>query len=238
MRTQRTHDKIYLNESSYNEPKRLHKFICQVSIEKVDENEKLNLCDFGCGAGDFLYYVRSRLPKSNLMGIDVLPELIDKGCTNLPSVNFQLGNVLDSTLRSSNEFDKVFLTGVHMIFDEFETCFSNLIDWTKPGGSVCITGMFNPYPVDVIIKYKHSVDYDNDMYEDGWNIFSQQSVIHYLKKKPKVSSFAFHEFKIDLDLPKQEDYIRSWTFPTFSGDRLITNGLCILQPIYLLEIKL
>ena len=94
------------------------------------------------------------------MGIDVLPESIEKGCTNLPSVNFQFENVLNSTLRSSSEFDKVFLTGVYMVFDEFETCFSNLIDWTEPGGSVYIKGMFNPYPVDVIIKYKHSVDYD------------------------------------------------------------------------------
>tara|TARA_B100001964_G_scaffold39505_1_gene43085 strand:- start:676 stop:1416 length:741 start_codon:yes stop_codon:yes gene_type:complete len=238
MKSKRTHDQLYLNEYRYDEPKETFKFLAQKAFMQEDKGKNLNICDVGCAAGEFLYYLRSILPNARLTGIDIMPELIEKCSQFVPSAELEVGSVLDSELRSTNEFDLTFLVGVHSIFDEFETCFDNLINWTVPGGSIYIFGMFNPYPLDVLIKHKESTEYTSDIYESGWNIFSQQSVTSYLEKKEQVKSVAFHEFEIGIDMLKQEDPVRSWTFQTYSGNRIITNGLCLLEPFYLLEIKL
>lgn len=146
--------------------------------------------------------------------------------------------MLDGNCKDENQIDMAFLIGVHSIFDEFETCFNNLIKWTKPGGRVYIVGLFNPSPVDVMIKYKESKDYKSNMYESGWNVFSQKSVSEFLQMNNKVQSFSFKKFEIDIDIPAQKDPIRSWTILDENKKRLIVNGLCLLQPFYLLEIKL
>ena len=51
------------------------------------------------------------------------------------------------------------MIGVHPIFDNFESCFANLINWGKPRAEIFICDMFNPFPVDVLIRYKLSENY-------------------------------------------------------------------------------
>ena len=83
------------------------------------------------------------------------------------------------------------MIGVHPIFDNFENCFSNLIDWTKKDGEIYICDMFNPYPVDVILRYKLAENYNSKMYETGWNIFSKASVTNFLKKNKRVKNIFY-----------------------------------------------
>ena len=238
LKVQRTHDAFYLDENRYNEPKEMFKFIAANAFDPDEKISELSVCDFGCAAGEFLYYLRGLLPNASLDGVDVMPSLLERAAKFVPSAKLQEGSVLDGNCKAKNQYDKSFLIGVHSIFDEFETCFSNLVKWTKPGGSVYIVGMFNPFPVDVLIKYKESKNYESDVYESGWNIFSQQSVSEFLSKNKKVNSSSFKKFDIPIDLPRQDDPIRSWTLRDYKDKRWIMNGLCILQPHYLLEIKL
>lgn len=238
LKVQRTHDAFYLDENRYNEPKEMFKFIAANAFDQDEKSSDLLVCDFGCAAGEFLYYLRGILPNASLEGVDVMPSLLEKAAKFVPSAKLQEGSVLDHNCKIDNQYDKSFLIGVHSIFDEFETCFSNLVKWTKPGGSVYIVGMFNPFPVDVLIKYKESKNYESDVYESGWNVFSQQSVSDFLSKNNKVKSFSFKKFDITIDLPRQDDPIRSWTIRDYNDKRFIINGLCLLQPHYLLEIKL
>jgi len=238
IKVQRTHDEFYLDENRYNEPKEMFKFIAKNAFHQDENNSDLSVCDFGCAAGEFLYYLNTILPDITFDGVDLLPSLLEKAAKYVPSVKFQQGSVLDSNCKEENQYDKSFLIGVHSIFDEFETCFSNLVKWTKPGGSVYIVGMFNPFPVDVLIKYKESENYDSDVYESGWNVFSQQSVSEFLKKNKKIKYHTFEKFDITIDLQRQEDPLRSWTLRDYKDKRFIINGLCLLQPHYLLKIKL
>ena len=238
LRVQRTHDAFYLDENRYNEPKEFFKFIVANAFEHDTVDSEIHVCDFGCAAGEFLYYLRELFPNATLEGVDLLPSLIQKCSQFVPTATLQVGSVLNCDCKAEDQYDKSFLSGVHSIFDEFETCFSNLIKWTKPGGSVYIAGMFNPFPVDVLIKYKEAKNYESDIFESGWNIFSQQSVSEYLSKNEKVKSFTFKKFDITIDLHRQEDPIRSWTLRDYKESRFIINGLCILQPHYLLKIEL
>ena len=123
------------------------------------------------------------------------------------------------------------------IFDSFEDILSNLIYWTKPGGFIFIHSLFNDFDLDVYIKYNHSKDYKQEFRESGWNIFSKKSVSTFINNHDAVLSHEFIDFKLDFDLNKQSDILRSWTIDNFKSEKLITNGLCLLQPHSILKIE-
>jgi SAM-dependent methyltransferase len=238
MKSERTHDKLYLDENRFNEPKEMFKFVTNKAFSGKSPDSNVKIADFGCAAGEFLFYLNQMLPNVSLFGVDILPELLEKCSRYVPGAKLIEGSILDGEIQPESYFDKTFLLGVHSIFDEFETCLNNLVKFTKPGGVAYVFGMFNPFPVDVIIKYKNSKNFNGDVFESGWNIFSQESVSQFLVNHPKVKLFSFSPFEINMNLTRQQDIIRSWTIQDSMGNHLLTNGLCIIQPLFLLEIQL
>ena len=97
--------------------------------------------------------------------------------------------------------------------------------------------MFNPYPVDVLIKYKLSKNYKSKILETGWNIFSEKSVEEFLKKKSVVKNFKFKKFEMPFDLRPQKILLEVGLLNP-KKRRLMINGLSIIQPQTLLRIKL
>ena len=194
----------------------------------------------GCAAGEFIYYLKKKLKKSNkIVGADVRFDLLKKARQNISGVTFLKKSVINKRSFKTKIFDKIFMIGVHPIFDSFEKCFSNLIDWTKKNGEIYICDMFNPYPVDVILRYKLSKNYNSKSNETGWNIFSKASVSNFLKKNKKVKSISFTQFYMPFDLGvNKNDIVRSWTFKNIKKKRIMTNGLSIIQNQILLRIKL
>tara|TARA_B110000003_G_scaffold276186_1_gene321370 strand:+ start:2049 stop:2759 length:711 start_codon:yes stop_codon:yes gene_type:complete len=235
MKIIRTHDKLYLKENRYNKPKEMFKFIEKKALNRNSINKKI--CDFGCAAGEFLFYLNKKKSNNEYTGIDIRKDLLKKAKKYVPQAIFKRGSVLNKNINKKNIFDISFLIGVHPIFDDFRKCFSNLIYWTKPKGEIFICDMFNPHPVDVIIKYRLSKDYKKNAFETGWNIFSKESVIKFLKKNRKVKSYKFEEFVMPFHLKQQKDPVRSWTV-AMNKKKVMINGLSIIQPQTLLKIKL
>lgn len=236
---QRTHDQFYLQENRYKTPKKLHKdIIGMIKAHQRGHNSTISICDFGCAAGEFEYLLYQHFPEAKITGYDILETLIEKARQEVPAaVTFVAGSILDRGICQESNSDFSLSTGVLSIFDRFETALDNLIYWTKDGGSIFVHSLFNSDPVDVFVKYCLSAEYGADVLEAGWNIFSQESVGRWLSKHPNVESFAFVPFSLDLDLQKNDrDPARSWTFADKSGNRHITNGLCLLQPHAILQI--
>lgn len=240
MQIQRTHDSLYLKEDRYEQVKDSFRFVADLAqASGVLARPGAGAADFGCAAGEFLYYLRRLWPDVALTGYDLLPELLDKAGQRVPGVAFVQGSVLDPALAPASGADVTFLVGVHTIFDDFRPVFDNLIGWTRPGGRAYVFTFFNDDPIDVLVKYRHADAAEDAPYESGWNIFSQRSVGRFLDGHPKVKAHTFHPFTIGVDLAKREDDpVRSWTFRDEGGRRLITNGLCLLQKQQALEIVL
>jgi len=237
-RVQRTHDKLYLTENRYEKPKEMFSVVANLAIASGALQERSSIVDAGCAAGEFLYYLVNTMPNAVYKGFDILPELIEKAKSKVTGVSFFTGSVLDESTLLESSVDTMFLLGVHSIFDDFRTCFANMIRWTRKGGYVYIVGLFNPYPVDVWVKYRLASDGDIDHLEPGWNIFSKASVSRYLDSLG-VSQYRFIPFNLSFDLlPHDNDPIRTWTFQTNAGIRLFTNGLLLLVNLEILEIKI
>ena len=248
----RTHDYLYLDENRYQDPKQLHlEIINYIKFAESNDNSLnlLSILDAGCAAGEFAYLLNKEFSSTQISGFDVLKELINKARKEVSGVNFFEANVLDLAAAQENSFDVVTCTGVLSIFDDFREIINNLIHWTKPGGYIFIHSLFSDYPFDVRVQYNASNDYGKGVLETGWNIFSKESITTFLESvinrqsdeefsgRGLIESFVFHNFSIERELKKKSDLIRSWTFRDERGDLKITNGLNLLQPHAILQIK-
>lgn len=231
----RTHDAFYIDENRYEKPKQMFTQIID-DIRKTGGTEQAVIVDFGCAAGEFAYALSKNFTAATIEGYDLLPELIEKARHVVPQAKFFVGSITDSNLCVKGHADFTLCTGVLSIFDAFEPIIDNLLKWTKPGGHVFLQGLFNDWPVDVNIKYNMSDDYGKGVLEAGWNVFSKKSVATWLDKRADVAGFEWNNFEISVDLPRLDDPVRSWTLLDIEGKRVITNGLCLMQPHSILKI--
>lgn len=230
----RTHDEVYLKENRHKDAKESFKF-CRSLIP--DHNPGARIYDFGCAAGEFPYFLVESFPHDKIIGVELLPELVAKARQEVPGAEFVVGSVEDKSALPADVADFSLMVGVHSIFDDPTIGFGNMINWTRPGGTVIILGIFNSYPVDVFVRVR-TQDQPAGHREPGWNMISQASVAKFLSSNPKVAGFAFHPFKIGIDLPKQADPLRAWTEKLENGSRQIVNGIGLVHDYHALVIKL
>jgi len=237
-RIERTHDRnVYLKEDRYENPKEIFKLLADMVRRSGIQTGGAMICDIGCATGEFIYFFKKQFPESNYIGIDNVPDLINKACQNVKGVEFKVGSVLDQKILPHSSIDITFLIGVHSIFDDFKDWFSNLLYWTRPGGRIFIFGLFNPYPVDVWVKYRLADDPDYDHMEPGWNIFSKETISSFLKKNLGEGRHSYTNFEMPFDIEANPfDPVRSWTFKNCNNRRLFTNGLSLLLNLEVLEV--
>ena len=235
----RTQDKeIYLKEERYDQPKEISKLLLSLIKKSGLLRDGALVCDIGCAAGEYLYYMQREFPGAKYTGFDVVPELLDKARAWVPEAEFKHGSILDAGLLPDSSVDFAIMSGVCGIFDEFEPLIANLLRWTRTGGRAYITDTFNPYPVDVWIKYRRADDPDINHRESGWNLHSTASMAKYLDNVLGPGNHTFTPFEMPFDLPPNpDDPARTWTFMDSDGHRHTMNGLSIIANREILEIR-
>lgn len=223
----RTHDRLYLNEDRYDDVKESFKFTLSEALN-FSGKQPASVLDVGCAAGEFPYFLSRATPRARVHGMDVMPELVEKARVKVPGASFSVGSVLDPEA-CDEEFDMTFLVGVHSIFDDIKPWLSNLLKWTKPGGTVGVFGLINSHPVDAFIRVRTAND-DEGHREPGWNSFSRRTFEKVLAEIPEAAEVTFSDFVIPIDLPPHEgDALRSWTEKRDGGQRYIINGIGLIH---------
>jgi hypothetical protein len=92
----------------------------------------------------------------------------------------------------------------------------------------------NPDDIDVRIAYR---DHRNQLdWMRGFNIFSRERVARWLSSRGLACRFV--DFHMTASLPRREALPhRAHTIDLADGTRRTTNGLCLLLPETLLEIR-
>lgn len=230
----RTHDALYANE--YKNAPIKESFVFLGDRLEGLRNKELVLGDIGCAAGLLPSYLASRFEKFSVMGYEYSEELLDIAKKQYPHISFHALDVCDEKAIPEASLDIITMSGVLSIFDDYERIIKNLYKWLRPNGRILIFGLFNPYDLDVFVKYKHSEEEISVDLESGWNIISQASIGKVLDNIGDVEH-RFDRFEISIDIPKnQNDAVRSWTEKDSHGFRNIVNGLCLQQPQSLLVI--
>lgn len=229
----RTHDYIYLHEKM-DQPKESFKFILQYAENHLKSLEIPAVLDIGCATGSFLDYFNKSYPNAIIDGLDIVPDLLEKAKKTVQGAHFIQGDIAGSMDELElKKYDAIFMSGVHSIFDDLDPVFDNILSLLKSQGRAYIFGIFNPEPLDVIIRSRRSNT--TGAWEKGWNLFSIDSVSHLLDEKNL--NYHFRKFTISIDIDKHEDDpLRSWTVDLEGGKKIIQNGLQLVHPFYLLEI--
>ncbi|SKB95294.1 Methyltransferase domain-containing protein [Lachnospiraceae bacterium] len=238
MLIKRTHDKFYLKENYKNNPKEYFKLIeAEARTDlKLDQDSSITWIDIGCETGSFLYYLRELYPRIEFTGMDVMSELLDHLNDDIVGKKIVpfLGDIMDKAMIPKKRFDVVSMTGVIQIFDEWEIALDNTLRLMKDTGILYMLSVFNPEPYDVFVKYKPSVS--RGELEAGWNMIAVDSIKQYGEKKGYCCDCI--PFKINIDIPRnQDDPVRSWTIRKEEGDRMIINGLQLVNNHFLFKIK-
>lgn len=231
MRSQRTHDELYLKENFKDNPKEYYKFISKYISSFIHENMKI--LDIGCASGDFLYFLQEQYPNCNYTGIEIMKTLIEEGKKRGSGVEFINADIYEGHNLPKNKYDMIFMLGVHSIFDDYKKLLDNIFNLIKEQGRIIIFGIFNKYDLDVIMRVRAS---DNDgAWESGWNVFSCKSIGNYLEENGKQYRFIPFELSIDIEKHK-DDPLRSWSERLENGRRLVISGAQIVHEFYVLEI--
>jgi 2-polyprenyl-3-methyl-5-hydroxy-6-metoxy-1,4-benzoquinol methylase len=236
-KAKRIHDSIYLVRPG-SKVKESFKFIVKLIFEfKKKKKSILSIADIGCANGQLPWYLSKKFPSDKIIGLEYRDDLVKAAKKYFPEIQYFQGSVLDRKLLKKHSLDVITLCGVLQIFDDYKKVINNLIYWAKPDSKILIHGLFNPYDADVFISYKRSNSKKINFYESGWNIFSVNSINEYLKKNSRIKKHTFHKFEPSIQIKKRNnDHLRSWTQTNNNGEIFFTNGLCLIQYQYILEI--
>ncbi len=190
---------IYI-DGSKDKPKYMFVVLGDKVESCIVNNNNPSLLDVGGAAGAFTYYMSLRFAGLKLTCLDADKSLIEKANKQISNVRFVHGDANNMVGLGTSEFDIVTMTGTMSIFDDFRPSLGECIRVCKNKGRVLVTGQFNEYPVDALIKWRYSGD--TDKYNPGYNLFSRKSVSEYLNGLERVKEWKFEKFILPFDLKK------------------------------------
>ena len=227
-------EETYLGKARYDTPKEVFKVIGDL-IDSYDmSKEPRSFLDVGCATGELIYYLKQRFPRIVFTGIDYKSVFVETASrvSGLEDVEFQ---VADAIKYRAGPYHIVTCLGVLGVFDDFEPLLESLIANCFPGGRVFVQALFNDYDIDVRVTYRDNKN--RQPWNKGFNIFSVDRVSQWLQQRSE--SHVFHPFVPPIDVPHNSDFPhRAWSIKLGNGSRQLTNGLNMLLPEKILEIRL
>lgn len=222
----------YLGEARYTEPKRVFVLLADMLEASGTETRGARFLDIGCATGELIFFLKQRFPGMQFSGVDNQPDLLARARTEA-----SIGDVAfveaDAIGYRGEPQDFVACFGMLGIFDQFEPLLESLLANTRKGGRIFVQALLNDVDIDVRVYYRDH--HNNKDWNRGYNVFSMKQISCWLESR--VASWRFLPFRIDVDIPRRPDLPhRAYTRRLEDGQRITTNGLCMLLPETLLEI--
>lgn len=119
--------------------------------------------DLGCGNGNFLKKLSSRIPEAKFYGVDYIPKAIEIAKDNFKSGSFIVGDVQQDTLYPKGSFDTVVSLDVISSIPDIKSCLKALHSWLKKDGIFIFStpsGKEYYHKSDEIIDYSNRFEYE------------------------------------------------------------------------------
>ena len=199
-----------------------------------DKTNRLNILDVGCASGELLYYLKRHFETSGkLCGFDIEKQLVKSAKERFgdSSIRFFVADARTFTVPAT--FDVITMTSVLSYFDDPYPVLRTVLRHLNEGGILIISGIFNPWNIDVRLNYKLP---DEKRWNRGnvINQCSKKSISEFLMKAGYSYAFSTQVMPFPL-APTKKNPIRSWTV-SLDGRRYMMNGLQLAYNIELLQI--
>lgn len=222
-----------LSKKRLQNPKFIFRKCLEIAKSKgIEDRNYFSWADIGCANGEFIHYLRNNTQNNaQFTGIEItkdflsVAKLLFEGDKNVSLIS---GDFLELTVGVDLAKHDVFsCLGSFPIFPEPHQFLHKALDLTAPGGLLLIDGRFNPYDIDIIIKYKDDSSVAKGLWRCDFNVHSEKTIRHILDGRNDVLACEFHYFKIDVDIPKQQcaPHVNMWTEIDSNGKRIVTNGM-------------
>lgn len=234
--TKRKIDLSYLKQDFYKKPKQIHLDIVSKlkKIIKKPYKKQLTLVDHGCADGQFLNVISKDdyFNDFKLIGTDVHNKLLLKAKRVIKKsrLKVKLGSIYNQDIFKNRSIDISNVCGVLPLFKDLKII-KNCINWSKPGGVVFISSIFNDYDYDVYVSYNDSTAKNLNKVKKkfGWNIFSKKTISKFLENSKRVKNYQFIKFHLNTDIkPNKKMPYKLWTLKTKKNKNICINGLSLI----------
>jgi SAM-dependent methyltransferase len=212
----------YTSTERYKTPKEDFKTICARLETLLEPGRTCKAADLGCGNGALLYYLHGRYPAWDLYGYDATKEYIEtaRRFEGLRAVKFFHQDFFEI----QETFDIVLSTCLLSIFKNVAPPLRKMLDLCRPGGFVLVTGLFNPFDIEVRVEFcDNSRPETRGQWRPDFNRHSQESIRRLFGGE--VQSIDFEECPFEIDIPRDlQNPIRVWTLDTADGKKILING--------------
>tara|TARA_B100000427_G_C15457506_1_gene572520 strand:+ start:530 stop:1234 length:705 start_codon:yes stop_codon:yes gene_type:complete len=231
-KTLRLHDKFYLKENRYKNPKDSFKFILKVLDKDINKRKIYKVLDIGCSAGELIYQLEKKYNNLEIVGCDVRKDLLAKARKFVSNKTKLIKiDINAKKLDYSEKFDIIICNGVISIFNDLKNFRKNILKLLKKNGKLYLGSIFNEYNYNIYTQYE-DIKNQPKVLQSGWNIWSIETIKNLFKsKKIKINRY-FSTKNINKN---KLDLIRSWTIK-INGRRYFTNAVMQIQNKILLKI--
>jgi len=211
-----------------------HEIVMTDLIKNDHPNFSGEVLDIGCAAGVFTKYLANLHPNARIIGLDSSSELIDIATKDAPdNVDFVVANA--KTYEPSKPLDIIIASGFFSLFDEPAMPLRQWYSWLKKSGStIYIFATMNTNPIDTQIRLRNRY-FDDAEWESGYSIHSMAAIEDVLNQLDV--QYTFTPFEIGIDLPEQDNPIRTFTLKQSNNKRMIINGANIVHEYFFLSIE-
>lgn len=230
-----TKSQFHIKSGKDFEPKELFKEITGLVREHFQQSVgALDLLDVGCATGELFAFLKQQLGTTGAcVGFDVDPELVKNAQERFADLGIRFFEANAADFSVDQKFDVITMTSVLSYFDDPYPVLSHTLSHLKDGGLLIISGLFNEWNVDVLLKYRLEND---DPKGEGTplNQFSKKRFTEFLDAAGFTAAFSKQVMPFDLP-PDPSHPVRSWTVQA-GEERMMTNGLKLMYNLDILQI--
>ncbi len=218
-------DLRYLTRNSEQNFKHYFPFIVQQAQRYVAGLSECRIVEVGCATGRFVRMLVEEYEARDVIGIDIIPELVQKAEIDVPAARFLVGDITRPDSLPSEKVDVVFMNTIHSLFDDPQVWLPNVLNLTRRGGYAFVFGLFNPEPVDVAVRARYSGE-KNDI--PGWSLVSKSTMFQKFQELGVTG--RFEDYPIPAPVARHSsDPLHSWTVNREGGEMLLINGLQLIH---------
>lgn len=221
------------HESQYDNPYQSTIAFCNYlkSKQLLTSESKFTIVDVGAGLGGNIYYLSSQFPNCTFLGIDLNPDLVNRGNEILRAKRVENCNLIVGDIYSLDKMHFPEINGIVSFqtlswLPGYEAALQQLCglnaDW------IALSSLFYEGRVSCKIEvseYEESLQVSRNSF---YNVYSLPIIKDFLKNFG-YKSFDFIPFEIDIDLDKPNEHVMgTYTEKTKGGKRIQISGPLML----------
>jgi len=198
------------------------------------EKQACRVADAGAGMGGALYYLSTQFPNVDFTGIEINPELVDRGQHKMQklkvkNIRLVVGNIYRLGNAHRDRYKGVISMQTLHVLPDFQAPLQKMMDMIPDW--IAFSTLLYDGPINSKIEtHDYTMPTKGKPYNQKFhNVYSIDLVRKFMKDRG-YGDFSSKPFEIDVDLPKPKTGgFGTYTVKTQEGKRLMVSGPLLMN---------